>query len=205
MARPSSKRKVQERSVSTRAALLDAALESLVELGYSATTTLETARRAGVSRGAQQHHFRSRNELLAAAVERLLERRIAEFQTAFAAMDPDVEPVDAAIDLLWAMFQGPAFIAWLELWVAARTDPALADAVVDMDQRFDEESRRVFAEMFPDAGADDPSFADIGRDFAFALMNGVALVGLNSHGQRPARDHLNVLKLLARRDAVMAT
>lgn len=195
MARPSTTRKRQERSVATRGALLDAALDSLVELGYARTTTLETARRAGVSRGAQQHHFASRAELLAAAVERLLEQRLTEFRATFAALDVTVDPLNAAVDLLWQMFQGPAFVAWLELWVAARTDEALAEAVLEMDRRFDEVSRAAFLELFPEA---DAAFADIGRDFAFALMNGVAVVGLNPHGQRPAQDHLEVLKALAR-------
>jgi hypothetical protein len=104
--------------------------------------------------------------------------------------------MDAAIDLLWQMFQSPAFVAWLELWVAARTDPALATAVVAMDRRFDEESQAKFREVFPGV-ASDSAFADIGRDFAFALMNGVALVGLIPHGERPSADHLAVLKLIA--------
>ncbi|MEJ7584857.1 MAG: TetR family transcriptional regulator [Acidimicrobiales bacterium] len=41
---------MQARSVATRAALLDAAVDSLRADGYAATTT-EIARRAGVSRG----------------------------------------------------------------------------------------------------------------------------------------------------------
>lgn len=204
MARPSRRRRLQERSIATRTALLDAALDSLVELGYAATTTLETARRAGVSRGAQQHHFPSRTELLTAAVERLLERRLGEFRQAVAALDSTRDPLDVAIDLLWQMFQGPAFVAWLELWVAARTDPTLAAAVMAMDQRFDEESRAAFLELFP-AAASDEVLADIGRDFAFALMNGIALVGLNPHGERPARDHLEVLKALGRQRQLTVT
>jgi AcrR family transcriptional regulator len=201
----SSARKVQERSVTTRMALLDAALESLVELGYSATTTLEVARRAGVSRGAQQHHFRSRAELLSAAVEHLFARRLREFRDAFGDVDLGADRVDAAIDLLWSMFQGPAFIAWVELWVAARTDPALASMVVAMDRRFDEESRRVFAEIFPSDETLDPVFEDIGRDLAFALMNGVALVGLIPHGQRPAADHIELLKRIGHLQPAEAT
>ena len=122
-------RPAQARSVATRAALLDAALESLVERGYAATTTIETARRAGVSRGAQLHHFPTKAELLTAAVEHLLERRLAEFRDALAALDPSRDRLDAAVDLLWAMFQGPAFVAWVELWIAARTDPELASVV----------------------------------------------------------------------------
>src|SRR5215217_2425071 len=108
-------RRVQDRSVATRAALLDAAIESLVDRGYAATTTIETARRAGVSRGAQLHHFPTRAQLLTAAVEHLLERRLAEFRDALATTDPEADRLDAAIDLAWSMFEGPVFAAWVEL------------------------------------------------------------------------------------------
>src|SRR6478752_2443633 len=91
---------LQARSLATRAALLDAALESLADRGYAATTTIETARRAGVSRGAQLHHFPTKAELLGAAVEHLLERRIAEFRALVATVDPEADLLDVAMDLL---------------------------------------------------------------------------------------------------------
>jgi AcrR family transcriptional regulator len=179
-------RAVQARSVATRAALLDAALESLVARGYAATTTVEIARRAGVSRGAQLHHFPTKAELLTAAVEHLLDRRLAE------------DRLDAAADLLWTMFTGPAFVAWVELWIAARTDPELAAAVIAMDVRFTDESRAMFLELFPPEDGLDPMLYDIGRDFAFALMTGVALQRLVPRGQRPADDYLDALKRMFR-------
>src|SRR6478752_8634622 len=94
---------LQARSLATRAALLDAALESLADRGYAATTTIETARRAGVSRGAQLHHFPTRAQLLAASVEHLLERRMTEFRARLAGVDPGADRLDAALDLLWSM------------------------------------------------------------------------------------------------------
>ena len=191
-------RPVQERSVATRAALLDAALECLVERGYAATTTIETARRAGVSRGAQQHHFPTKAELLTTVVEHLLDRRRAEFVDALALVDPASDRLDAAVDLLWSMFQGPVFVAWTELWVAARTDPALARTVVAMERRFTAETRAMFLEMFPAETGTDPILYDIGRDFAFAVMTGVALQRLFPHGERPASDYLDALKYLFR-------
>ncbi len=106
MAAPAEARRVQERSIATRAALLDAAIECLVDRGYAATTTIETARRAGVSRGAQLHHFPTKAQLLATAVEHLFDRRRSEFLEAFAAIDPQADRLDAAMDLLWSMFAG---------------------------------------------------------------------------------------------------
>jgi AcrR family transcriptional regulator len=194
----STDRPVQARSVATRTALLDAALESLVERGYAATTTIETARRAGVSRGAQLHHFPTRAELLTAAVEHLLERRMEEFRAALATFDSAAHFLDASCDLLWSMFQSPVFVAWVELWIAARTDPELAASVVAMDERFTAESRALFVELFPAQDADAGALYDIGRDFAFAVMTGVALQRLVPRGQRPASDYLDVLKRMLR-------
>ena len=195
MAAATAPRRVQERSLATKAALLDAAIESLVERGYAATTTIETARRAGVSRGAQLHHFPTKAELLATAVEHLFDRRLAEFREAFAAIDPQADRLDAALDLLWSMFQGPAFVAWTELWVAARTDPELARTVIAVERRFTDETRTMFGELFPGEAAEG-LLNDIGRDFAFALMGGVALQRLFPHGERPASDYVDSLKAI---------
>src|SRR5829696_6009341 len=133
----------QARSLATRAALLDAAIEALCADGYAAVTTTEVARRAGVSRGAQLYHFPTKAELLTAAVEHLLDVRLREFRSVLEGGGP-LERLDDAVDLLWAMFQGPAFVAWIELWMAARTDPDLAATVTEVDRRFTDESRRMF-------------------------------------------------------------
>ena len=50
-------------------------MECLAELGWSGTSTTEVARRAGVSRGAQQHHYPTKMLLVAAALEHLLDRQ----------------------------------------------------------------------------------------------------------------------------------
>ena len=65
------RRSQDERTAQTRARVLDAVLGCLVERGYAGTTTTAVAARAGVSRGAQLHHYRTRAALVAAAVEHL--------------------------------------------------------------------------------------------------------------------------------------
>lgn len=191
-------RPIQARSIATRAALLDAALETLVERGYAATTTIEIARRAGVSRGAQLHHFPTKAALLTAAVRHLLDRRLAEFRGLLATVDARADRIDAAVDLAWGMFTGPAFVAWVELWLAARTDPELAVAVIEMDVRFTAESRALTLELFPPDEGGDRMLYEIGRDLAFAVMEGVALQRLVPRGQRPAEEYLDALKRVFR-------
>jgi AcrR family transcriptional regulator len=191
-------RPLQQRAVETRKALLDAALDCLVERGYAATTTIEVARRAGVSRGAQLHHFPSKADLLTAAVGRLLERRLEEFRKAFADVPEGADLKDAAIDVLWSMFEGPCFVACAELWMAARTDPELAALVVQQDQQFAAGTMDIYDELFPLESGADPGSRAFERDFAFALMDGVALQRLVARDdQRPASDYLMALKTIA--------
>lgn len=184
--------------MATRAALLDAAVDCLVERGYGATTTVEVARRAGVSRGAQLHHFPTKAELLTAAVYHLCERRTAEFRKGFAQAEPGADRLDVAIDLLWSMFREPTFVAWVELWVAARTDPDLRQLVLEMDGRFMDESRAVFLELFPPQEGVDPGFYEVGQAFGSTLMEGLALQRMVAGEEPHQHQMIDALKAISR-------
>lgn len=161
-----------------RAILLDAAVECLVERGFSATTTTEVTRRAGVSLGALVHHFPTKADLLTAAVGHVMRRRQAEFRKAMTDVDAGVDLLDTAIDLLWESFNGQTFQAWVELWVGARTDPDLAAAVRTIDGEFKRGSQEIFRELFPRDDYPDAAFLENGMRFAMSVMDGVALRGL---------------------------
>ncbi len=120
------RRSQAQRRAATRAALLDATLDSLVELGYARTTTQGIAARAGLSRGAQLHHFPTKELLVVAAVEHLALKRDVEIRA--------TRDRAHALELLADTFTGPLFLAALELWVAARTDPALREALVPLER-----------------------------------------------------------------------
>jgi AcrR family transcriptional regulator len=137
----------QERSRATQARLLEATVDCLVERGWSGTTTTVVAARAGVSRGAQLHHYPTKAALVLAAVEHLSERRAAEIRAEAAALPAGRGRVDAVIDMLATAFTGPLFVAALEVWVAARTDPALRDALIPLEARVGREMHRLTVEL----------------------------------------------------------
>jgi AcrR family transcriptional regulator len=128
----------EERSAETRRRLLDATVACLFERGYAGTTTTEIATRAGVSRGAQLHHFPKKDELVVSALEHVFELRLSEMRAAIAEPPPGnrEDRIATLIDAMWPGFKGPTFYAWLELVVASRTDPALNDAVRAAGERF---------------------------------------------------------------------
>jgi AcrR family transcriptional regulator len=123
----------QERSAAMRRRLLDATVECLVRFGYAGTTTTKVTALAGVTRGAQVHHFPTRADLVAAAARHLAAKRT---ELAFDKIDSvrrARDPLDAALDLLWEIHQGPVLHATVEMWVAARTDPDLREQLVDAE------------------------------------------------------------------------
>jgi AcrR family transcriptional regulator len=193
---PAARRTQAERSAATRSQLLDATLVCLEQLGYTRTTTTEIARQAGVSRGAQLHHFPTKVELVTQAVEHLFERRHAEFLAAFEQLPAGAsQRLDAAIDLLWSMVKGPAFLAWLELAVAARTDPELAVPVAELTGRFMVMVDTTFRRLFP-SDAENPFF-EVAPRFAFALLDGLALEHLHNPDDAVAERVVDLLKRLA--------
>lgn len=164
-----------ERSAETQAALLDATIESLVELGYARTSTTEIARRAGVSRGAQVHHYPTKADLVVAAVERLYSRQEADFARRFAALPAGERTLERAIDELWSIFDSSVYPAALELVVAARTDPELQVVVHAVSARLQRAVSDLFAEFFPELA--DAGWVDRLAGFAFAVLQGAALSG----------------------------
>jgi len=108
---------------------MDAALACLFEYGYSGTTMAQVSDRAGVSRGAPHHHYGSKSELMAAAVKHLTEAMISAFDLELAAASDGASRIDAFLNGIWRTLEGPLFASSLELVVAARTDPSLAEVL----------------------------------------------------------------------------
>src|SRR5689334_24666698 len=104
---PKTGRTQQERSAAMRKRLLDATIDCLVRYGYAGTTTTRVTELAGVTRGAQVHHFPTRTDLITAAVRHLAAKRA---ELAFDRIDEvrrSADPLDAALELLWEVHQGP--------------------------------------------------------------------------------------------------
>ncbi|MGB9013201.1 MAG: TetR family transcriptional regulator [Aeromicrobium sp.] len=136
-----------ERTRLMRQRLLEATVDSLVEVGWSGTTTTLVSQRAGVSRGAQLHHFPTKQALVVAAVEHLTERRRDDMRQAARDL-PATGRTRAVLEILSQQFTSPVFAAALELWVAARTDPDLRDAVAPLERRVGRETHAWALELF---------------------------------------------------------
>ena len=199
----------QQRREETRRALLDAAVESLIEVGFARTTTLEVQRRAGVSRGALLHHFPSKAELLVAAVDHLAEMRARELKAFASQLPPEGEHAaeganrrgghaervagadartGAVLDLLWQCFSGTFFKVSMELRTAARTDPELRGVLTVAERSLRERIVAQSRTLFGRAVAEHPALERT-LDLTLQLMIGAAMSSV-LHGETSHLDDL---------------
>lgn len=168
------RRSQSERRAETRGRLLDATIESLIEVGYAGTTIRHVTELAGVSQGAQSHHFPHRVDLVASAFERLAERREQRYtERARELSDDQATRVRALLDLLWEDFSSPLFTVALKLWIAAAEDDELRRRLVPVEERIYRGLAEVAAEVAGEL-ASEPGFD---RRLAVA-MNTVAGLAL---------------------------
>ncbi len=128
------RRSQAQRSAETRTRLLEATIECLVKYGYAGTTTPRVAEMAGLTRGAQVHHFGSRDDLMLAAIQHLATTRTATVVPEYGLrMARAQEPLEAILDIVWDIHTDAMFIPIVELWVAGRTDPTLRAEVAKVE------------------------------------------------------------------------
>ncbi|WHU48267.1 TetR/AcrR family transcriptional regulator [Gordonia sp. L191] len=144
----------QERSRLTRERLLDATIDALARDGWSAATVAAVAERAGVSRGAAQHHFPTREALITAALEEIFEDMTESASAAKAELPEGDARVAAAIDRAVELYTGTVFKAALQVWAAAASDPALRRLILPMEDKFAHAAHRMTTSMLDPTGTD---------------------------------------------------
>lgn len=173
-ARGRARRTQAERRETTRSALLDVAVDCLIEDGYTRLTTRRVAERAGVSQGTQMHYFPTKTTFLTEAI-RHVSRRLADealARTVVPGLDEGARRA-AILDELWRVHNEPVFHAMLELWIAARTDGELRAEMRDLDRDLSRLLLQSTARVFPDR-ADDARFR-VRLELALATIRGLAM------------------------------
>jgi AcrR family transcriptional regulator len=137
-------------------------------------TTTVIAEKAGLSRGAMLHHFPSKVDIVRAAVEHLHAKRLKAFRKAIDRMPRDGTRVRKALEAYLEHVKHPMYVAFLELWIAARTDPELHAILKPAQEAFEQEWYRTAVDLFPewrDAGGN----FDLALDLVHYVMDGMAV------------------------------
>jgi AcrR family transcriptional regulator len=168
-----------QKSASTRLQIVESALSCVVDLGYSCTTTTVIAEKAGLSRGAMLHHFPSKIDIVRAAVEHLHAKRLKAFRKAIDKLPRDETRVRRALEAYFEHVKHPMYVAFLELWIASRTDPELQSILKPAQEAFEREWYKTAVDLFPEWEGSGANF-DIALDLVHYVMDGLA-VSLLTH------------------------
>lgn len=171
-----------ERSSATREKTIAATIACLVERGYPGVTIAAVAERAGVSRGAVSHQYPDKARLVVEVVEEIGRRRTDEVRAVLDATPAGSRRIDAGLDALWEKFKDPIYTAALEVYVAARTDPALHPRVLQLEEDLDEAIRSVIRAMTGPVRR--PRQLELRADVLLNTMRGLAL--MHATGAPPA-------------------
>ena len=180
-ARPS-RRLQADRSADTRAKLIEAAIVCLHRTGYSATTVSTVATEAGVSRGAMTHQFPAKTDLMLAVVQHVFDQDSAFYTDTIAAMDP-TQFLLGLPDMMWGVISRPAGIAVIEIMLASRAEPGLAERLRELQSGIDERSHKWSGERVQAAGIEPhPDGAAI-HELYLAAVRGLAIEAtfMNNH------------------------
>ncbi len=115
----------QQRREETVGRLLEACIESIIEVGYARTSAAVITKRAGVSVGALFRHFDTMSDFMAATASEVLRRQLESFTKRVAEIPADRPALEAALTILRDITGSPTNAVLYELMVAARTDEKL--------------------------------------------------------------------------------
>lgn len=115
----------QQRREETRTRLLDAAIETIVEVGYARASAAVIARRAEVSDGALFKHFGTMGDFMAAITLEVMRRQLEAFNKQVAEIPSDKPALEGVLTALRDVSGNATNAVVYELMVAARTDEKL--------------------------------------------------------------------------------
>jgi AcrR family transcriptional regulator len=122
----------QQRREETVARLLDASIDTIVEVGYARASAAVIARRAQVSDGALFRHFATMGDFMAATALEVMQRQLGLFTKQVAETPADQPALEAVLVILRDVTGNATNTVMYELLVAARTDEKLRATLQDV-------------------------------------------------------------------------
>lgn len=171
------RRTQEERRRATRAALLDACARQLATGGYAATTTTAVAEAAGLSRGALQHTFEGRSDLMVAVARDGYRRLVADLRAAAPTTGSTGERVAALVAAMLDSYAAPHAIAAYEVLLGERSNPEFMALHAEVLESAEADLDRLWLDVLAASGAPDASVR-AARRVARAAVLGLVVRGV---------------------------
>ena len=135
-------------------ALLDAAEQLLVEIGYAAITTRKLAERAGVNHGLVHYYFGSMDDLLLRVVERFTDALVARQKEMYAAPTPFIDKWRQAMRFLDEDAESGYHKVWLEMQAMGWNNEAVRNRIRAVNTRWTDVVTPAFETGLAELGLD---------------------------------------------------
>ena len=185
-----------KKSIATRKAILDAAIQYFLEFGYPRTTTTEIAKRANVTRGAIQYYFPTTPDVLHASINQMIDEWIETYAKELSGMTQTGDRFSAGVDIYWSLMQHPLFVAWQELNSAARTNPELKQLVDTAAERYDRRRLEVGREFYSELSHVPDDVFEVARDLLRVALEGLATSNFGKDTEARRKAVVDMLKRL---------
>lgn len=144
----------QERTAETTESLLKATIDLLHDRGFYRMSTVEIAERAGVSRGALNHHFTSKEEIVVSAIRQQLRDSTARLHKMALTIREEGGSTDRIVDFIWSLMTDRLYYVTMEYMPEARHNEDFKSEIVVVVKEFHEGLNAVWAELANQIGAD---------------------------------------------------
>jgi AcrR family transcriptional regulator len=181
-----------QKSKNTRDKILGAAISLIKEGGYAAASASRIAERAGITWGAAQHHFGSKEDILAEVMAISHERFIASVSAPHLREGTLADRVDAFVDCMWEHYQDDVYLAGLEILLASREMVDRRMATFDENAR---EHIKTLHEIFHDSDLTDEQLQEA-LIFVHCMLTGLTIEKVLEREVRGEQRHLRRCKLI---------
>jgi AcrR family transcriptional regulator len=171
---PPRRRTQAERTAETRLRILKAAANLIRRRGYARFRTAEVANEAGISRGAQLHHFPTKDSLVVATLEYVFEQSQILSRRRAAAVNRPRDLIEAVIEDAREFFFSEHFMVAIDIVLSTSTDQAVRRQILDISRKARRPVETAWTEALAASGVPGTIAADIVA-LTLGVVRGMAL------------------------------
>jgi AcrR family transcriptional regulator len=193
---PADNRKLRADGAATKARLLDAVVECILEHGYYEASSNAIARQAGVTWGTIQHQFGTRQVLLLAVLERWWRRLTQQIEATDVHGDTLEERLACVMAVLETHYGVPEHLVMTQITLDLIQSPDTTDAIKRAVTEHGRELTRVWQPLFTQAMGQAASDEELVL-YAFQAIRGYLSANTMAGRMGPSR-HPRIRSLLLR-------
>ena len=183
-----------ERRASTREKIMAAAVRRLYERGYAGATTPEIAKAAGVARGSLLHQFPTKVDLILAVAEYAATKQGEFLRAHKITTGSNRDQFVGSIDRLWAALREPEGIALIEIMLATRHEPDLAEHYARFARAYERSLARGLRKLAERTGLEATEALERQARFTLTALRGLAVETMFSGDPQASEQSVALLK-----------